>query len=230
MKSAIVGIVCKSASPDAYRKTGRGFAIISDEVRRAVLSVGLVPMAITSPKLQPGYGYNTSGSLTAAERQILKQQISLCDGLILQGGGRIDDFEYDVARYAYDEDVPTMGFCAGQTVMGRIMGAEVCDVDQFIHKCPYSDYAHSCAVVPGTLFGDIVKMSTLMVNSRHARAIATCDRLTISARDPDGHAEVIEAPDKICYLGMRFHPESLYRTDDKMQSIFRFFAHVVKAP
>ena len=42
----------------------------------------------------------------------------------------------------------------------------------------------------------------------------------------DGYADVIEAKDKDFYIGVRFHPESLYKIDANMNCIFESFINV----
>lgn len=44
----------------------------------------------------------------------------------------------------------------------------------------------------------------------------------------DGYADVIEAEDKDVYIGVRFHPESLYRIDKNMNNIFSCFIEKCK--
>ncbi len=44
----------------------------------------------------------------------------------------------------------------------------------------------------------------------------------------DGYTDVIEAKNKKFYIGVRFHPESLYTKDEKMNSIFKKFINTCK--
>lgn len=70
----------------------------------------------------------------------------------------------------------------------------------------------------------------MMVNSRHIKAVTNPGPyLTVSAVDCDGNAEGVEAYDKKFYIGVRFHPESLYKKDRNMAAIFENFAQTVKS-
>ncbi len=44
----------------------------------------------------------------------------------------------------------------------------------------------------------------------------------------DGYADVVESKDKNFYVGVRFHPESLYKFDDNMNNIFKKFIEACK--
>ena len=65
-----------------------------------------------------------------------------------------------------------------------------------------------------------------MVNSRHKRTIKDCPKLDKVAFCEDGYADVIEAKDKDFYIGVRFHPESLYQIDKNMNNIFKSFISI----
>ena len=42
------------------------------------------------------------------EQMFLKKQLSLVDGVVLQGGNEVDDFEHNVARYAHANKIPIL--------------------------------------------------------------------------------------------------------------------------
>ena len=227
----VVGIVSKHAFANSWTN-GRALTIVNDEVKQAVIDAGLVPIGILPPKweicLNQNIKHNES-HLTEEELEVLEWQLSICDGIILPGGGNSDDFEYDVARYAYENDVPILGICHGQGVMVQILGGKITKVDEEKHKQPDIEYVHGCRVVGGTKFCQFVGTHCLMVNSRHKYAVSDPGPdLMVSAIDEDGNIEVIEARDKSFYVGVRFHPESLYKKDLRMASIFRNFAQVVE--
>lgn len=47
-------------------------------------------------------------------------------------------------------------------------------------------------------------------------------------RDEVGYPDVIEAKNKKFYIGVRFHPESLYKKDENMNNIFKYFINTCK--
>ena len=68
----------------------------------------------------------------------------------------------------------------------------------------------------------------MQVNSRHKRAIKDCPKLDKVAFCEDGYPDVIESKNKTFYIGVRFHPESLYQIDEKHNMIFKEFIKVCK--
>ena len=124
---------------------------------------------------------------------------------------------------AYERDIPTLGICCGQTVMARALGSTSIIVDASKHERADDLYAHSISVYPETKFGKIVHTKEMQVNSRHHHSILTYQNLEVSAIDMDGNIEVLEAPEKKFYIGIRFHPESLYKIDPVMDRIFQEF-------
>lgn len=40
--------------------------------------------------------------------------------------------------------------------------------------------------------------------------------------------KTIESKDKKFYIGVRFHPESLYKNDERMNNIFKYFINECK--
>ena len=216
----IVGIVGK------FGKAGRDYMLIDNDVRQAILDCGALPIGVMSP--QPFAETDKPYEETEAElREVLGEQLAMCQGIVLQGGQRIARYEYELARIAYERDVPTLGICRGQTIMARALGAEIVDVDTEVHNQPGEKYAHKIDVVPGSKFCEIVRYSQIFVNSRHVRAVRPSEIFRTGAFSPDGYAEVIEAPEKKFYLGTRFHPENLYQHDLTMREIFQAFVRAV---
>ena len=224
MAKPVIGIVGKHMKLEKYPRPDRPFALMYDEVRQAVIDHGAVPIGILSPSRGiQRHADRTQDYLSEEELVLLNAQLALCDGLFFQGGTYITDFEYTLARIAYERDIPTLGVCCGQTVIAEAFGAEITNVDPEVHQRDDDRYAHNSGVVPETKFAEIVQVPEMMVNSRHYRAVVSCPVLQAGALDQDGHIEVLEAPDKKFYFATRFHPESLYAEDPVIDRIFQAF-------
>lgn len=224
MTRLVVGIVGKHMKLEKYPRPERPYALMYDEVRQAIIDHGAVPIGILSPTRDiQRHADRLQDHLPEEELTILDEQLALCDGLIFQGGTYITDFEYTLARIAYQRNIPTLGICCGQTVIAEAFGAEMVYVDKTVHQRDDDQYAHNMRILPETKFADIVQVPEMKVNSRHYRAVASCPILQASALDPDGHIEVLEAPEKKFYFAMRFHPESLYKVDPVVDRIFQAF-------
>lgn len=85
------------------------------------------------------------------------------------------------------------------------------------------DYVHKCFINLNSKFYNIVGTTEMMVNSRHKKRVKTCPNLNAVGFCDDGYADVVEAPDKNFFIGLRFHPESLYKHDIYMNNIFKSF-------
>lgn len=158
--------------------------------------------------------------LSKNEYENLISQIKLCDGIILQGGSCSDNYECIVAKYCYDNDIPTLGICCGQNIMVRALGGTTIDIERHFNKT--SDYVHSISIDKASKFYSIVKKDKIMVNSRHKKVIDKCPLLDKVAFSYDD-VEVVESKNKRFYMAVRFHPESLYKIDKNMNNIFVAF-------
>lgn len=68
----------------------------------------------------------------------------------------------------------------------------------------------------------------MQVNSRHKRTIKECPNLDKVAFCEDCYPDVIESKNKTFYIGVRFHPESLYKIDEIYNRIFEAFVNACK--
>lgn len=90
------------------------------------------------------------------------------------------------------------------------------------------EYVHKINIKTDSKFYSIVCKNEIIVNSRHKNAIKDCPHLEKVGCCEDGYADVIESKEKSFYIGVRFHPESLYKTDDNMNKIFKKFIDICK--
>ena len=106
----VIGIIAKSHT--TY--TDRTCMCALDGYRRAVSNCGGVPILImpTQDICFEETRPREARKLTEEEKQDLIQQIKLCDGIILQGGTTNEVFEFFIAKYCYDNDIPCLGICA----------------------------------------------------------------------------------------------------------------------
>lgn len=65
-----------------------------------------------------------------------------------------------------------------------------------------------------------------MVNSRHSRYSLNVGPLKVTALSPDGIDEIVEDKKKTFYVGVQFHPESLYKKDENMKNLFLYFLNI----
>lgn len=227
MNKPIIGIVSKHYLKESVRPD----MFIRDELKQAVFDNGGIAIGILLPKDEKkDVGNEWSNNFTEAEYNNLIEQIKLCNGIIFQGGGACDNYEMIIAKYCYDNDIPTLGICCGQNVIARALGGTTKEISNLEkHFDLDNKYVHNISINKDTKFYSIIKKDTMMVNSRHKRILDTYPKLVVSAVCEDGYPDVVEATDKKFYMGVRFHPESLYEIDENHNKIFKEFIKVCKS-
>lgn len=230
MSKVIIGIVTKYKYRDGDKNKKRVDSRIRNEVKQAVFDNGGIAIGIISPneEIQPADD-NWMKYNDLINKEDIISPIKLCDGIILQGGNVNEAFESFIAKYCYDNNIPCLGICAGQNSVARGLGGTTYKIfNPEKHHRPNEDYVHSVHIDTSSRFYDIVNTEEIMVNSRHKRAIKECPQLDKVGFCEDGYADVIESKDKTFYIGVRFHPESLYKIDKNMNNIFKSFIEACK--
>ena len=227
MKDVIIGIVSKHY---ASYKNERTDTFIRDEVKQAIFDNGGIAIGILPTEKEINYvGDNWKDNLSAEERENLIAQIKLCDGIIMQGGIETDNYEIIIAKYCYDNNIPVLGICAGQNNIVRALGGATYKIpNPEKHNMSSEQYVHTIKIDKNSKFFSFIGKEEILVNSRHKRTVKDCPKLNKVAFCEDGYADVIEAEDKDVYIGVRFHPESLYRIDKNMNNIFSCFIEKCK--
>lgn len=230
MKKVIIGIVSKHYPKEKYSNL-RTDVFIRDEVKQAIFDNGGIAIGILPVEEKIKYvGDNWKNDLLEPEYNNLTEQINICDGIIFQGGMESDNYEVIAAKYCYGNNIPTLGICCGQNIIVRAIGGSTKYISKpHNHMKVNSEYVHKVFVDKNSKFYNIIGKEEFMVNSRHNKIIKDCPRLDIVGICEDGYSDVVESKDKDFYIGLRFHPESLYKTDENMNKIFKEFINVCKS-
>lgn len=222
MKKTIIGIVSKHYRKDYIRLE----TFIRDEVEQAIFDNGAIAIGILPPNNDKIAAKNNwQDQLTTKEKHDLYAQIDLCDGIILQGGAFCDEYECFIAKYCHDYDIPILGICAGKHALVRGVGGIIGRLNNTSHESD-DKYVHSIKLEKNSLIYRIVEKDEIMVNSRHTGYSLYLADLKCSATSEDGVDEVVEDPNKTFYMGVQFHPESLYLKDENMNKIFTEFIRI----
>lgn len=226
MNKPIIGIVTKHMAQNRAKSN----TFIRDEVKQALFDNGAIAIGILLPKMEVlDVADNWSDNLSEDEYNALISEINMCDGIVFQGGEACDNYEMIVAKYCYQNDIPVLGICCGQNVIVRALGGTTKKVtNPEKHNQEDEDYVHSITIDKSSKFYSIVNKEVIMVNSRHKKTIDKSPYLNQVAYCSDGYPDVVEASDKKFYIGVRFHPESLYKTDENMNNIFKSFIEACK--
>ena len=218
--NVIIGIVSKH-NP---KNSGCEKTYITDATKQAIFDNDAIPIGILPPKLEINYKGNTNtweDDLNEKERSNLIAQINLCDGIILQGGLEMDNYEFIIAKYCYENNIPILGICAGQNAIVKALGGTSFQINNPEKHNVSRDYVHNIKINKNSKFYSIIESEDLMVNSLHSNSIDNCPKLNKVAFCEDGYPDVIESKDKDFYIGVRFHPEDLYHKNSKINNSIR---------
>ena len=226
MNKVIIGVVSKHNGETKKRPN----TYIRDEIKQAIfdndaIAIGILP---TENEIKL-CGNEWKDTQTEKEKEDLIAQINLCDGIIIQGGTQNDEYENIIAKYCYDKNIPILGICAGQNNIVRGLGGTTLKVtNPEKHNNTDDDYVHNIKINENSKFYKIINKDEIMVNSRHNNTVDKCPLLDKVAFCEDGYSDVVESQDKDFYIGVRFHPESLYKIDENHNRIFVEFINVCK--
>ncbi len=144
--------------------------------------------------------------------------INKCDGIILQGGDDVTSTDIEIAKYLYDNNIPTLGICLGMQTMGLLDGKLV-DLPDLSHYNNKADYVHDIKIDPNSLLYEIIGDLGIKVNSRHKSHLVDTS-LSISAVSLNGTIEAIEDYNKTFFIGVQWHPESMIDYDKYANKLF----------
>ena len=198
-----------------------------DGNRASVLKSGGNPIGILPT--QPISYFNKSpikvGELNSFEKEALETQLNLCDGFILQGGTTWYEYDSFVLNYAFKNRVPVLGICLGMQVMANYMTNEnkVLDKTYKIESdIKHYDSNHIVRFTDDSILYGLLIEREIEVNSYHNYR-AHDNKAIVKGYALDGTPEVVEAPGERFMIGVQWHPEKDYDTNDVSRKIFNRF-------
>ena len=200
-----------------------------EEYRNAVIKCGGIPILILPTQIGNLDDIRPSQMepMTDEEKQDIRRQIDLCDGVIFAGGQRIYEYAYEAFDYVVEKDIPALGTCLGMQTMacGRserrsweILTKIESDIN---HRIIKPEFVHYVDIIKDTKLYEILGKERVRVNSKHGYCINSSGDMKISAYSEDGIIEGIELPDKKFIIGVQWHPEDLL--DEDMEKIMKEF-------
>lgn len=225
-KKPIIGIIGKvfpKHSDDLWHKIGE-----VDEIRYLIVENGGIAITLLPVEKTTIFNDNDIKDetiLTKAEKDDLYRQLELCDGFILQGGLYSCNYEIEMAKKIIEMDKPLIGICAGFNNILRALGSDVILDETKTHDIYDKDYRHDINICKNTMLYDIVRESTIGVNSIHSM-VATRKIVepyaTISSYSNDNLVESFEIKNKRFILGIKWHPE-LMIDEEYVNELFQEF-------
>jgi putative glutamine amidotransferase len=133
-------------------------------------------------------------------------------------------------------DKPILGICRGIQLFNALLGGTLYQdlpsqfhgEKQIVHKQnpPYDQPVHMVTIEKDSPLFTILKEELVMVNSYHHQGIKDlAEPLACAATAEDGLIEAVTMPGKRFVLAVQWHPEFLFKKDDKNLELFEAFVY-----
>lgn len=210
-RKPIIGIISRPDKIEQYN-----VLMIMENYRKAIIISGGIPISILPPQLEDYNNFNPKemNPLTEEEKEIIVNQLKLCDGILLPGG--LKRYEYDrfITNYCIDNDIPVLGICLGMQLLSTHIERDTLEYtdDNLTHSRPGIMEVHKVILDKSSKLYNIIGEEEFYVNSRHKFKVTTTDTFDVAGYSPDGIIEAIERKDKKFAIGVQWHPEDLMNT------------------
>jgi len=215
----IIGIVARVEYPGDTHKL-----VVREEIRNIVIKYGGIPISIL-PCENIDYtvtSYSSQNELSDEEKNMIVDQIKLCDGILMPGGFKINKFDRFISEYITDNDIPLLGICLGMQIMANYKkDLWIEKNNSFIEHRVETGLVHSVTLDKSSKLYEIIDKEKFMVNSRHYYHILPNQNYDIVATSDDNYIEAIEMKNKRFNIGVQWHPESM--EDDTSHKLFKKF-------
>ncbi len=198
-----------------------------DGNRASILKSGGIPIGIlpTQPISYFGKSPVKVGELNIFEKEALETQLQLCDGFLLQGGNTWYEYDAFIIEYALKHQVPLLGICLGMQALANYLTNEnkVLDKTYKIESdINHNNSEHIVRLTRDSILYGLLMQREIKVNSYHNYR-AHDNEAVIKGYALDGTPEVVEVPGERFMIGLQWHPEKDYDTNDDSRKIFNRF-------
>lgn len=231
----LIGILSNLSTIESGSSIGMERVFINQSYVRAVENSGGVPIVIP---------VNTN-------KENIKRQIALVDGIIISGGidvnptlyneepipglGEVhpetDEFDIEAIRVTLEMKKPILGICRGLQVINIALGGTLYQ-DLNCSECSKIKHIQNTKPYLGTHYIEIKEKShisevlgnKILVNTYHHQSIKRLGKeLEAIAYSNDGIIEAIQGKGDTFLLGVQWHPELMIEKDERMLNLFKKF-------
>jgi putative glutamine amidotransferase len=147
-----------------------------------------------------------------------------------------DRTELTLARWAFADDLPTLGICRGQQLLNVALGGSLYQDlrHQEVTTVGHSDadgrarnaLIHRVRLEPGSRLAQLIDETSIEVNSLHHQAVkVVAGPLRVTGTSDDGVIEALEAMDRRFVIAVQWHPEEI----DEIPWVRRLFQGFAQA-
>lgn len=221
----VIGIVARSEE----NENGSSMLYVFESIRQSIISSGGEPLLLLPPQNLDYYKTRIKDypEFTIEEEKRMLKWLNMCDGIILPGGYKLTNFDRYVVEYATEKDIPILGICLGMQILSCYKEEiDIVPIDEkhLNHRQESQDgVSHRVDIKKDNILYDILKQDSIMVNSFHTKQATPNKYYEVIAYSEDGIIEAIQNKNNTFNLGVQWHPEKNYLTDENSKKIMDAF-------
>lgn len=198
---------------------GRCYEYLFDSIRRPLQRAGALIVPIAPPQDIDYWTCSNADwpALTDVQKADIERCLDMVDGLFIPGGYKFCEYDRYLLERAIARDLPVLGVCLGLQVVSCHGEDDVsfAQVPDEARHCNRTDkYAHRVRIAEDSLLFRIIGATDIPVNSWHKRCVSENATYRTVAWSDDGVIEALELPGARFNIGVQWHPEALYGTDE----------------
>ena len=240
MKKPLIAIAGGIAKDSRIEFVGEDYTRINNNYPKAIADAGGIPVIL--PLIE--------------DIDILVEQLSICNGLLLPGGNDVNPLSYkelprpllgssnalvdwyhiNLAKKALELNMPILGICRGCQILNVACGGTLhqdisyATGSPILHKqeSHLSERCHPVYIEENSIIHEIFG-DNYIVNSAHHQAVKeVAPNFKNTAVSPDGIIESIEMINRPFVVGIQWHPEMMASYDATTLKLFKKFIYSCK--